>query len=403
MAKHAPLGASSFYRAQACPASVLMSEGMPNESSVSAEKGTRAHALSEATLRTVLGGNDGADVYESEQARHAMLEILDPSEVESYDAAVDLYVDWVLANFDEAAGDILVLEDRVTLAPLNPPIEMFGTSDAVIVKPAQRRLIVGDAKFGTGYVHHIGNTQTQYYGLGALLKYGQHYQIDVVETVIVQPRTWPESACVPRGDVYTAAELRVDFAAEALRVAHAVLDPNAPVAAGDHCTFCPARPRCPAQAEVALKLAQDEFGDAPVFDPRLIGEAQALALLDRAEQIEGYIGAVRGWAHSRLSKGEQVPGWMLKPKRPTRVMNTTEAEFVEKMTAAGVAREKLYKPPAPEMRTIAQIEKAGLTKDQKAVLATLNAAVSSGYNLVRDDGTGGARMLSASDEFSADL
>lgn len=398
MAKHAPLGASSFYRAQACPASVLMSEGMPNESSASAEKGTRAHTVSEALLAYIVFGEPFS---KAALAKDALLEILDPAERESYADAIQTYVDWVDETVEE--GDILVLEDKVTLAPLNPPIEMFGTSDAVIIKPARRRLVVGDAKFGTGYVHHIGNTQTQYYGLGALLKYGHQYEFDVVETVIVQPRTWPESACVPRGDVYTAAELRVDFAAEALRVAHAVLDPNAPVVAGEHCTFCPARPRCPAQAEMALTLAQDEFGEAPVFDPRLIGEAQALALLDRAEQIEGYIGAVRGWAHSRLSKGEPVPGWMLKPKRPTRVMNTTEAEFVEKMTAAGVAREKLYKPPAPEMRTIAQIEKAGLTKDQKAVLATLNAAVSSGYNLVRDDGTGGARMLSASDEFSADL
>ena len=400
MAKHAPLGASSFYRAQACPASVLMSEGMPNESSPAAEKGTRSHKVAECEIDFELGrGTLGA----LELAKASLIEILDPSEISSYEDAIGVDVDWTLTNFCPNEGDILVLERRVSLAPLRPPIEMFGTVDRCILKPKRRMAKVGDAKYGVQYVDHVDNSQTKYYGLGALFEFGEEYPIDVVETTIIQPRLWQQDLCAPRSDIYTAAELRVDFAAEALRVAHAVLDPNAPIVAGDHCQFCPARPRCPAQAEMALTLAQDEFGEAPMFDPRLISAAQALALLDRAEQIEGYIGAVRGWAHSRLSKGEVVPGWMLKPKRPTRVMNTTEAEFVEKMIAAGVAREKLYKPPAPELRTIAQIEKAGLTKGQKAVLATLNAAVSSGYNLVRDDGTGGARMLSASDEFLADL
>ena len=67
--------------------------------------------------------------------------------------------------------DTLLVEHRVDLTPLRPPVPMFGTADAIVIKPKRRQLHVIDLKYGAGVlVEAENNPQTRYYGLGALLE-----------------------------------------------------------------------------------------------------------------------------------------------------------------------------------------------------------------------------------------
>ena len=57
--KHALLGPSSSARWLACPPSARLTEFMPNETSVYAEEGTKAHYLCEQVVRRSIPGWEG--------------------------------------------------------------------------------------------------------------------------------------------------------------------------------------------------------------------------------------------------------------------------------------------------------------------------------------------------------
>ena len=58
MAKHALISPSSCGRIAYCPASVLLSKGMPEDASPFAEEGTAAHRWCELELRAKFAGRD---------------------------------------------------------------------------------------------------------------------------------------------------------------------------------------------------------------------------------------------------------------------------------------------------------------------------------------------------------
>lgn len=317
---HSRLGASGSSRWLSCPGSYGMEAPFPDESSEFAREGTAAHELAEICLV------DGAP------AEHLIglgIEVEGQTFTVDADMAanVQVYADAVLTR---AEGKGLMVEQRFDLSPLNPPIPMFGTADAVIWDPATKTLEIWDLKYGRGVgVEVPGNTQLMYYALGAMLEVG--VQPAKIITGIVQPRYAHEDGPV-RSHEYTFDEIK-DFMSTLLFGAeHAVEvadDPAEHLHPGDHCRFCKASAVCPAQAAQANELALAEWTGETVEVEEIppatsLTSDQMLAVLDKGDAVKRWIDAVHDHALELALEGN-LPGWKAIEGRSNRRWTDEEA------------------------------------------------------------------------------
>jgi hypothetical protein len=386
---HATLGASSAHRWMNCAGSVRLSADIPRQpSSPHAKEGTAAHELAAETL---LEGGYCADrignVYVVEGEEFPV--------TEEMAEAVQVYVDAV----NRSRGALAVhVEERIDLAPLNPPQPMFGTADGIIWKEEEKVLEVWDLKFGRGvFVGVEDNVQLLYYALGAVVSFLMPKKVrpDTVRINIVQPRAGGEPV---RSTEITWTEL-VEFKKTLFDAAEATTDPEAPLNPGDHCRWCPAIAVCPAQAGVAVEVAQQEFGvmeEATLPSPELLTEEQILEVLDKAELIRTWLSSLEDHVKSALERGEAVPGWKLVNKRATRRWVDEEAAERWLRRKIGAKRALTKKVLSP-----AQAEKE-LKADGEELPEKYVEAKSSGFNMVREDNPKPAVTPgdNAADEFS---
>lgn len=388
--KHAVLGASSAERWLACPGSVRMSEGLPNLTTMYAQEGTAAHALAERCLNKTLEPEVwlGAEV-EGVEVTEEMCQ------------AVQVYLDYVHGL--RLKGRRVWLETQFDLSDMDPPAEMFGTADCVAWAPQERLLEVVDYKHGQGVaVDAVGNPQVRYYALGACLRH--RVVPKKIRTTIVQPRAHHPDGII-RSDELTWGEL-VRFKREVLFPgAERTLLPDAPLVPGDHCRFCPALARCPAQLGHAIEQAQLEFdidepeptAELPV--PQLLTGEQMLRVLALRPRLQAWLDAVYAYAHAEAEAGGDVPGWKLVAKRATRRW-ADDAKVVHWLDLNTDLRdEEVY---TRKLVSPAQVEK--LLKGTGLELpAELVVKWSSGTNLVPETNTAPpVKMLTAAEEF-ADL
>jgi hypothetical protein len=250
---------------------------------------------------------------------------------------------------------------------------MFGTNDAALYKVKTGKLIVYDYKHGAGYVVDVvRNPQLIYYGVGNVSSPDMATRpLSEVELVIVQPRAAGEPVRRWSTDVL---EL-MSFAGDLVKAAKATEDPNAPLAAGPWCKFCPAAGFCPALREQALAEAQEEFADSPEDLPA----DQLAAILQKAELIGVWIKAVRAEVFRRARDGEVIPGFKFVQKRGRRVWNNAEDAAGRLILLHGLAPDEVYVPAV--LKSPAQIEKL-LPKSDRQSIAGLIASASSGVTLV---------------------
>jgi hypothetical protein len=368
MIEHAELGASSAHRWMACPGSVRLTAGLPEISSSYALEGTAAHALAALALNKRLPTATwiGTELHSIEVT-------------EEMAEAVQLYVDAV----ETIVGERRV-EQKFSLAELNPPAPMFGTADAIVYEPRDRLLHVIDLKYGRGVaVEVVGNPQLRYYALGALLAFERERQarVDAIRITIVQPRS-PHPDGMVRSETVTYDEL-VGFAAELLDAARTTLDDNAALVPGEHCRFCRAAGVCPALKERATAVARVEFDALPADLPPVPETlpAEVLAdILDKADILEDWLRSVRAHVVHLLETGRTVPGWKLVPKRATRKWIASDLT-VEWCQQHGIDPKELM--TTPELISVAQAER--FLKTQKLKLPTeLYHQTSAGTTLAPD-------------------
>jgi len=359
---HSELGASKASRWMACPGSVREAREWPEpESSEYAIEGTHAHTLGERALRerkspTVyvgdeMGDHDGTFVVTQEMAE-----------------AVEVYYDTVMADLAVAGSDaILFVERRFWLSHIH--LDLYGTNDAAIYVPATGLLIVYDYKHGQGVAVEVErNPQLLYYGAGAVGELGAEQPVKAVRIVVVQPRCPHPGGSVRPWDVdmLELLEWEADLADAVARAE----EPDAPLAAGDHCRWCPAAPGCPemrehvgAAAQGAFEMAdleahQGEERTALAYDPD-----ELAAWLGEADLLETWIKRVREFAYQRANSGEVVPGFKLVEKQG-RAKWTDETGATELLTSYGYEGDSFFNPP--KLRTPAQVRTA-LKKDPGTV------------------------------------
>lgn len=296
--KHALLSPSSAARWMRCPASVVVTRDMPEDSSPYAIEGTCAHRLAELLL-------NGADGFPADEAAKVIAAGVDP---DSLVEPVRVYVDYV-----RSLGSEIVTEVSLDISLITKEPEARGTSDAVVF--SEGVLHVCDLKFGKGEpVSADGNPQLAIYAGAALAAFDFLGEIREVCMHIVQPRL--NSISVWRVSVDELMAFLADVTragAQCLRLLDEYRDPDTVPAeffqpCAKACRFCRNRGKCTALAKYALSVAGLEL-PAPL---KASLDVQQLAyILDRIGLIKSWMGEVEAAAHAALMEGREVPGYKL--------------------------------------------------------------------------------------------
>ena len=317
---HAVLAASAAHRWPNCPPSARLALKYKDTGSAYAEEGSAAHALAERRLGAALeSANIDVSWTHLDSDTIQMGKVGSPPTahskddaliIEYRDAAMDEYISGYVAQVMErvmaAKSPYVLLEQRLDFGEYVP--HGFGTGDVIIL--ADDTLEIIDLKYGKGVpVDAHRNPQLMLYGLGALLTFGQLYDIQTVRVTVIQPRL----------DSTSSYELPAE---ELLQWAETEIKPAALLAwegkgkfkAGDWCQFCPAAGDCRERARVNMELAKTAFTDPETLRDDEIGD-----LLAQLPEWEAWAKALKERALERaLHEDAHFPGFKLVLGRSTR-------------------------------------------------------------------------------------
>jgi hypothetical protein len=199
---------------------------------------------------------------------------------------VDGYVELCMSELErlnEAPGPPaeVMVERRMDMSWLHP--KLGGTADFIAAKFLDE-LVVVDLKFGKGVMVEVeANEQELTYVVGAVHETG--FDGTRVSLWIAQPRKEHDDGPFRRWEC-TMDEVR----AHQHRLRERALEterPDAPLAPGEWCKFCPVAGSCPALADRAMLEAQLDFsavGTPEVSDVQEMGDAE-LARAGRALKV----------------------------------------------------------------------------------------------------------------------
>jgi hypothetical protein len=399
---HAVWSASSTASNWTCAGRMAMVSIAPDaKSSIYAAEGTAAHEISEKALR---GDKDCSkflgEVY--------TIDGFDVEITEELTSSAQRYVDYVVAQ-SSTDGCVLFIEERHSLAQLDPPFDAGGTCDAIIIKPKLREIEVVDLKNGRGIVEVNNNKQTRTYALLALLNAPKELvdQIDQVKVTIVQPRASHKDGRI-RSETFHLAEL-IEWTAELMQAmgrskkaldafnmingSRTLFDEWAAAAlTPGNCAFCPAQGMCPALRSKALaitpEVAKTWFEDITLETvPMISNTVPALSpeelshILDGIDMLEDWAKAVRATAHSLAESGVTIPGYKLVDKISNRKWAADDEKIVAdlksviKLTEDQIFSRRLLSP--------AQIEKIIGAKRKEEIKNMYHNPVT-GTNLVSE-------------------
>ena len=342
------VGGSTAKRVIACPGSVALVDKMPPKpSSKYADEGTLLHDAI-------------AKVLESDVDPFTLV----GTKLNDVELTADLIENKLLValraldEIDPEGDMIYAVESRVGFANYTP--EVFGSTD--LLGCIGRRAIVLDWKFGDGVpVDAEENYQLMFYAAAAMRTPATSWvfhDTDEIELIIVQPpsiKRW-----------VTTRERIAAFESDLFRAINTALKPDAPLASGDHCRWCAAKPVCPVMTGAVDRALKEKLDVMPVEQ---IGH-----YLDQADILEQWISDLRQLAYGLMEEGKAVPNWKLVHKRATRQW-IDEDKAVAFLSGVGVEAWGEPKPLSP-----AQAEKA-LKKAKIELPADLVVAVSTGSTL----------------------
>ena len=351
MSQHATCSPSSAHRWLACPASVWMQQGLPDEDSAFAAEGTAAHEAAALALTCGLP--------------------VQPTGALDADAcaAIQNYVDYVEAL---SHGHTLRIEHPLDISLVTGEPGAQGTADALVITDDE--LIVMDLKFGRGVqVSAEHNEQLSIYALAALFELPFHTlrRIKSVRLVIVQPRLGHVSEWV-----CTPAELKawsVQVRTQARRVFE-ILKADQPQEsdfgpAQSACRFCRAKATCPALARKVQDAVGADFEDLTGQDaadaqaalqnltpatPQQLARAMAATDL-----IEAWCKAVRAEIERLLLAGVPGPGYKLVQGRKSARAWGCADEVEALMKAMRLPPEQMYERSLISPASAEKLHKAG--------------------------------------------
>lgn len=400
---HAAWSASATSRRAFCLGSLVMEaqvEGEDNET-IHAARGTAAHTVAEKCLR------DGSDAIEHlgliVKTKKFEVEI-DEELANSAQVFID-YVRGRLAKYKAETGRddaVLVIEQKFSLNELGTPFDAGGTGDAVMYFPAWRLLEIADLKNGRGYVSEKENMQLRSYAIGALLANPQH-EVDEVWSTLVQPRlpghNPVRSEPISTGELisWTAELLGTMQKAKQAEVEFYQAGANSVLMdewvdkwlKPGNCTFCKRDGNCPKQRAEALAVAgvwfEPDTGEAKIGNqPADMSPEKLAETLNLLDMLEGFVSAVRAYAHSQAENGVEIPGYQLVEKIGNRKWKDEGALAVSLLSLdVGLTEDEIYDR---KLRSVAQLEQV-LGAKRKGLIKHLWERPVTGSNLVSTEKT----------------
>jgi hypothetical protein len=382
--EHAHLSPSGSKRWFSCPGSLVLEADFPNNSTEYSDFGTCCHTIA-ARVLTAPGSFPEQHVGELVPVHY---KTEPPRYVRFTEEMAELVTGYVDSLRKIAAGEPILVEQRVNFSEFVQVPNQFGTLDAGILFLMEGELFIGDLKTGHTPVEVEGNSQLMLYALGFLrtlldndlgtaitepFAYAQALGITKIRLGIYQPKTtggWTEWSC-SLDDLQAFATLA---RSKALSTINAERD-HGKVPADEwertylnqnpndkDCAFCRAMSVCPS---VARKVQETVGADFRVVPPTPESPTDPLAkAMAAAPLVEDWIKAVRAEVERRLLLGEQVPGFGLELGRKGARKFTDEvaAETLLRKTWR-LTYEDVYKM---ELKSPTALEK--LTKPTKEVV-----------------------------------
>ena len=350
MAHSLIVGGSTAKRVINCPGSVALVATMPQqEGSSYANEGSLLHEAIAIVLDTACAPEDmvGFEAHGLTLTQDLLERKLLP--------ALNL-----LNEYDPATKLEFKTEEVVSFGDLMPGV--FGSSD--IVGRLEGRAVILDWKFGDGVmVEAEENMQLMFYAAAALRTPGCAWAFDGVteiDCVIIQPpyiRVWT-----------TTLDRIAAFERQLVRAVAASGLPSAPLADGDWCKWCAAKPICPIKTGQLDRIKQVAMQSIDVD--------KLASYLAVADDVEDFIKSVRALAHQMLENDMPVPGYKLVAKRATRHWaDPTTAQ--DALIGLGLTKTDVTKT---ELLSVAQAEKV-LKKHKIDLPSDMVVAVSSGSTL----------------------
>lgn len=409
---HSQWSASATARNIQCPGAIAMSTLCEDVEREVAAWGTACHQLAEKVLRNAI---PSAAVAIGTTEKSGKFEFVVDEEMAN---CAQVYVDYCIMRvnqYHEQTSEYaqLWIERPLSLDALDPPLEAGGTGDFIIWFPKWKLLEVVDLKGGRGVtVDVVGNPQGRSYAIGAVLSLPD-VKPERVRVTIVQPRVGDG---LPKSDEFFVTELfdwthdllnHMDKARLALAMFERIDQANSlqfdtwaeKFLRPGQCTFCTAKPICPALRKKALAampdLARQWHEDTTLTTPPTLsnlarlGSPEELAHdLDGFDELGVWIKARRAYAHAQAERGEPPPGYGLVDKIGFRTWLYTDSQLLRRIIdALGITQEEAVEPIS--VKSVAQIEK--VLGKRKADLAKLEGVLWEkpvrGTNLVRLDKT----------------
>ncbi len=346
------VGGSTAKRVISCPGSVALVRKMPPQpSSVHADRGTMLHDV----ISTIL--SDGSVVVGQYKYKDQVLT------EELYDEKIAPALD-ALEEIDPYGRLVYEVETRVGFGDILPGV--FGSTD--LVGRIDDRAIVLDWKFGDGVVVEAEeNAQLMFYAAAAMrtdaLKWAFE-GVTEVECIIVQPP-------VVRRWVTTVGRIK-QFEHELVAAVKTALRDDAPLAQGDHCRWCAAKPICPQMTGAVDRALKQQLIN---MDVDTLGR-----YLHNADLLEDWIKDLRALAFGMLEKNIAVPGYKLVDKQARRKW-TDESKAKEALLGMGLKESVVVET---SIMSPAQAEKA-LKKRFSELPEDLIKSESSGTTLAPED------------------
>lgn len=347
MSGHAKLSPSASHRWLNCPGSIEATKGIPGTSNEYADEGTYAHDVAARCL------DEGCDPHRflGEKSKCGRFEV-DGDMVEHLQGYVDLVRQLADSNPSRKRRAPIRVETKVHAIKGT----VYGTADAIVIDPPFLHVV--DLKYGAGvYVDVVDNPQLRIYGLGALRGIGKNdrARTEWVVVHVYQPRH-------PRGG-HSQEAIHVEdlysWDLNTLKPGVQAVTPDAELAAGDWCRFCPAKPTCHELRRASLESAASVFDDVEDLvpaktppSPKDLSPTDLGKLMALFPMVEDWISAVREHAYELANRGVRIPGHKLVEKTVHRKW-IDEAKTAAALASAGVDpynKPKLVTPAEAERR-----------------------------------------------------